>query len=65
LEKPEGKITLGRARRRRVDNIRTVPLEEGVYSFLVGKPVSKRPLGRPRRRWVDKIRMDLRGESVV
>jgi hypothetical protein len=59
LGKPEGKIPLGRPRRRWVIILGWIWEERGVYRVLVGKPEGKRPLGRPRRRWVDNIRMDL------
>ncbi|KAJ4448560.1 hypothetical protein ANN_10578 [Periplaneta americana] len=72
--RPEGKIPLGRPRRRGEDNIKNgfegdvlrwaghvarMGESRNAYRVLVGRPEGKRPLGRPRRRWEDNIKMDL------
>jgi len=65
VRKAEGKRSLGRRRRRWLDNIRLGFWGEVLYKVLLGKPEGKRRLGRPRRRWVDNTRMDLLGEGCV
>ena len=64
-EETGGKETIGRPRRRWVDNIRMDLCREGVYRVLEEKPKGKRPLGRPGRSWVGNIGMDLWGEGSV
>jgi hypothetical protein len=48
VEKPDGKIPLGRPIRRWVNKTRMDLWGEGVYRVFVGKPERKRPLGRLR-----------------